>query len=74
MAFMRPWGFAIDEISVPTFVWQGAHDRMVPYAHGEWLAANIAGARPRLFAEHGHLSLAVDSVPRIVDELLAEGR
>jgi pimeloyl-ACP methyl ester carboxylesterase len=74
MAFMRPWGFLLDEIRVPTFVWQGAHDRMVPYAHGEWLAANIPGARPRLFAEHGHLSLAVDSVPRIVDELLAEGR
>jgi pimeloyl-ACP methyl ester carboxylesterase len=73
MAFMRPWGFALDEIRVPTFVWQGAHDRMVPFAHGEWLAANIPGARPRLFAEHGHLSLAVDSVPRIVDELLAEG-
>jgi pimeloyl-ACP methyl ester carboxylesterase len=74
MAFMRPWGFALDEIRVPTFIWQGAHDRMVPYAHGEWLAASIPGARPRLFAEHGHLSLAVDSVPRIVDELLAEGR
>jgi pimeloyl-ACP methyl ester carboxylesterase len=74
MAFMRPWGFAIDEISTPTFVWQGAHDRMVPYAHGEWLADHIPGARPRLFAEHGHLSLAVDSIPRIVDELLAAGR
>jgi pimeloyl-ACP methyl ester carboxylesterase len=74
MAFMRPWGFALDEIRVPTFVWQGAHDRMVPYAHSEWLAAHIPGARSRLFAEHGHLSLAVDSVPRIVDELLAEGR
>jgi pimeloyl-ACP methyl ester carboxylesterase len=74
LAFMRPWGFALDEISVPAFVWQGAHDRMVPYAHGEWLAAHIPGSHARLFAEHGHLSLAVDSVPRIVDELLAEGR
>jgi pimeloyl-ACP methyl ester carboxylesterase len=74
LAFVKPWGFSLDEIRVPTFVWQGAHDRMVPYAHGEWLVDHIPGARPRLFAEHGHLSLAVDSVPRIVDELLAEGR
>lgn len=73
MAFVKPWGFALDEISTPVFVWQGAHDRMVPFAHGEWLAAHIPGSRPRLFAEHGHLTLAVDSIPRIVDELLGVG-
>ena len=73
MAFIRPWGFALDEVRVPVFIWQGGHDRMVPYAHGEWLAAHIPGAHARLFAEHGHLSLAVDSVPRIVDELMGEG-
>ena len=74
MAFTRPWGFALDEIQVPVFVWQGAHDRMVPFAHGEWLATHIPSARPRLFAEHGHLSLAVDSLPRILDDLLMEDR
>lgn len=74
MAFIRPWGFDLDEIRVPVFVWQGGHDRMVPFAHGEWLAAHIPGARPRLLPEHGHLSLAVDSLPRIVDELIAEDR
>ena len=74
MAFTRPWGFDLAEIRVPVFVWQGAHDRMVPFAHGQWLASHIPGARPRLFTEHGHLSLAVDSFPRIVDELLAEVR
>lgn len=74
MAFVRPWGFALDEIRAPVSIWQGAHDRMVPFAHGQWLAAHIPGARPRLFAEHGHLSLAVDSAPRIVDELMADGR
>jgi pimeloyl-ACP methyl ester carboxylesterase len=74
MAFTRPWGFELDEIGVPVFIWQGAHDRMVPFAHGEWLAAHIRAARPRLFAEHGHLSLAVDALPRIIDELLATDR
>jgi pimeloyl-ACP methyl ester carboxylesterase len=74
MAFIRPWGFDLDTIQAPVSIWQGAHDRMVPFAHGEWLAAHVPGARARLFAEHGHLSLAVDSFPRIVDELIAEGR
>jgi pimeloyl-ACP methyl ester carboxylesterase len=74
MAFTRPWGFRLDEIRVPVFVWQGGHDRMVPFAHGKWLAAQIPGARARLFPEHGHLTLAVDSIPRIVDELLSVDR
>jgi pimeloyl-ACP methyl ester carboxylesterase len=74
MAFMRPWGFALDEIQVPVFVWQGAHDRMVPFAHGEWLATHIPAARPRHLPEHGHLSLALDSLPSILDDLLKGGR
>jgi hypothetical protein len=56
------------------FVVQGAHDWMVGYAHGEWLAHHSRGARPRLFAEHGHLSLAVDSVPGVVDDVFGEVR
>lgn len=56
---------------LPLFIWQGGHDRMVPFAHGEWLAAHIPGAQARLFPEHGHLTLAVDSIGRIVDEMLA---
>ena len=71
MAFIKPWGFDLDAIRVPVHVWQGRHDRMVPYAHGEWLAAHIPTAIPHLFDEHGHLSLAVDSLGRILDELVA---
>jgi len=70
MAFTKPWGFELNEIRVPTSIWQGGHDRMVPYAHGAWLAAHIPGSRPRLFPEQGHLSLAVEFISRVVDELL----
>jgi pimeloyl-ACP methyl ester carboxylesterase len=73
MAFISPWGFELDAIRVPVHVWQGRHDRMVPYAHGEWLAAHIPTAIPHLFDEHGHLSLAIDSMGRILDELVASG-
>ena len=74
LAFVKPWGFELAEIRSPVFVWQGGHDRMVPFAHGEWLVAHIPSARPRLFPDHGHLTLAVDTFPQLVDELLAAGR
>ena len=70
-AFVNPWGFDLASIRRPVTIWQGGEDRMVPYAHGEWLAGHVPGARPRLFPEHGHLSLAVGSLDRILGELAA---
>jgi pimeloyl-ACP methyl ester carboxylesterase len=69
LAFMGEWGFGLDRIA-PVSVWQGGQDRMVPYGHGVWLAENIAGARSHLFPEQGHLSLAADMFPAILDDLL----
>ena len=70
IAFIRPWGFDLSLIEGRVHIWQGAHDRMVPFAHGRWLAAHIPSACVHLYPEHGHLSLAVDSFPRILDEML----
>jgi len=72
MAFVTPWGFDLDEFRVPVHVWQGAHDRMVPFSHGEWLARHVSTAVPHLYPEHGHLSLATD-LPAILEALVAGG-
>ena len=74
MAFNREWGFDIGSIRVPVHIWQGAHDRMVPFAHGEWLVARVGSACPHLHPEHGHLSLAVDTIGPILDEMVGGDR
>jgi pimeloyl-ACP methyl ester carboxylesterase len=71
MALTRPWGFALGGIDVPVVVWQGGQDRMVPFAHGQWLAAHLPSARARLLPGEGHLSIAVERFGEVVDELLA---
>lgn len=43
LAFVRPWGFNLREISKPVFIWQGDDDFMVPHAHSKWLAEHIPG-------------------------------
>ena len=73
LLFAQPWGFDLGSIRCPVHVWQGAHDRMVPYAHGAWLAKHVPTAHPHLFADHGHLTLVVDSFGQILDELLGAG-
>ena len=70
LGFARPWGFDLASIRVPIHVWQGRHDRMVPYGHGEWLAAHIPTAHPHLSDDHGHLTLIADSMPEIIGELV----
>lgn len=70
LAFTAPWGFALAEISVPTFVWQGSEDLMVPFAHGLWLAAHVPGATARLQQGEGHLSVTLGAIDRMLDELV----
>ena len=68
IAAVTPWGFDLADIRVPVVVWQGRQDAMVPFAHGEWLAAAVPGARSHLLEDEGHLSL-VDRLGEVLAEL-----
>jgi pimeloyl-ACP methyl ester carboxylesterase len=70
LAFTAPWGFDLDETAVPTFVWHGGADLMVPFAHGQWLAHHIPGATAHLEPAEGHLSIGVGALDRMLDELI----
>jgi len=74
LAFTRPWGFALEEISVPTMIWQGSADLMVPFSHGQWLASRLPGAAAHLEEGQGHLSVGVGALDRMLDELVSDGR
>jgi pimeloyl-ACP methyl ester carboxylesterase len=71
LAFTRPWGFELADVAVPSYLWQGSDDLMVPYAHGKWLAERIPGVTAHLEPGEGHLSIGIGALDRILDELTA---
>jgi pimeloyl-ACP methyl ester carboxylesterase len=71
LAFTKPWGFKLAEVAVPTLLWQGTEDLMVPISHGKWLAERIPGAVVHLEEGEGHLSIAFGAIDRMLRELVA---
>ena len=68
-AAVRSWGFDLGAITVPTLVYQGRQDAMVPFAHGEWLAAHVPGVEAHLTDDDGHLTQMVNGLPGILADL-----
>lgn len=71
LAFTRDWGFDLDQVGVPVFVWQGDLDLMVPFSHGEWLASRVPGVTAHLLPGEGHVSISVGGMEQMVEELAA---
>ena len=55
LCLLKPWGFDVAEIHVPTRVIYGLTDVLVPRSHGEWLARNVPNAEVVVEEDKGHL-------------------
>jgi pimeloyl-ACP methyl ester carboxylesterase len=55
LCLIQPWGFDVTEIRVPTRVFYGLTDVLVPRQHGEWLADNVPNAEVVIDEQGGHL-------------------
>ena len=73
VAFARPWGFDLAEVTVPVLVVQGGLDRVVPARHGEWLARGIHSSQLWMRPDDGHVSV-LSAVPDALDWIMAGKR
>lgn len=54
LAFAKPWGFQLEDVTVETRVWQGELDVLTPRPHGEYVASRLPNARFELLEGGGH--------------------
>lgn len=72
LAFMKGWGFELNQIQIPVMIMQGAQDKFVPFSHGKWLANNIHNVNAQLLPEEGHLSIFAHHIPEVHAWLLSK--
>jgi pimeloyl-ACP methyl ester carboxylesterase len=70
LSMVTPWGFRPAEISVPVLVVHGGVDRIVPRAHGEWLADQLGAGELWLRPGDGHIAV-LNSCAAALDWLIA---
>jgi pimeloyl-ACP methyl ester carboxylesterase len=64
-AQLIPWGFSLDQISIPVLLMHGRLDKAVPFSHGQWLATHIPGVEARLFDNEGHGTLRENRIGEV---------
>jgi pimeloyl-ACP methyl ester carboxylesterase len=69
LLFLRPWGFALRDISMPIDLWHGERDAVVPPALGRSLAAALPACRARFLPGEGHY-LAIPHAEEILSALV----
>lgn len=57
VAFVRPWGFSLDDCTVPVVIAHGAEDRVVPVHHAHAIAAHCPAATTVIVPGEGHISV-----------------
>ncbi len=54
LAFAKPWGFELEDVSAEVRLWQGELDVLAPRSHGEYVASRLPNARFELLEGGGH--------------------
>ncbi|GAA0622049.1 alpha/beta hydrolase [Kutzneria viridogrisea] len=57
LAFVRPWGFDLAEVTAPVLLVQGGQDRVAPPSHADWLRGRLPRAELWPRPEDGHISV-----------------
>lgn len=70
LLYTRPWGFPLEKINIPVYLWYGEPDKNVPVATGRYLAEKIPACRAVFYENEGHITLPNRHAGEILSALL----
>jgi pimeloyl-ACP methyl ester carboxylesterase len=69
----RPWGFRLEDVSVPIRLWHGGQDRAFSWRVAEETANRLPNCVARYVDHEGHFSLPIRHMREILTDLIATG-
>ena len=69
--YAQPWGFRLEEVTVPVHVWHGTRDRTFSFHLAEKVASRLPNAQLRIVEGAGHYSLPIRYMDDILRALVA---
>ena len=65
------WGFSPEEVGVPVDIWHAEADAIIPFRHGEYLAAHLPDAALHALPDEGHFSIFANRLEEIFTAALS---
>jgi pimeloyl-ACP methyl ester carboxylesterase len=69
--FTRPWGFRLEEIRIPVYLWHGEMDMDCPIDMGRNMAKSIPDCRATFYPHEGHVSLFVNHYEELLSAIVS---
>ncbi|HEX3421137.1 MAG TPA: alpha/beta hydrolase [Candidatus Udaeobacter sp.] len=69
--YAQPWGFAIEDVSVPVRLWHGIEDRAFAVRLAEEIANRFPNCKARFIQNEGHYSLPIRHMREILQDLIS---
>lgn len=66
-----PWGFRLEDVTVPVRLWHGKKDRAFSFRIAEETAQRLPNCRARFIDNEGHFSLPIRHMREILQDLIA---
>lgn len=67
--YTHPWGFRLEDISIPVQLWQGELDTTTPARMGHYLSHSLPNCQARFYPDEGHYSLPINHMSEILRDI-----
>ena len=69
----EPWGFPLEEVTVPVRLWHGKQDRSFSFRLAEYMASRLPNCTARYLENAGHYSTPIRNMHSILQDLISVG-